>query len=77
MNYTAIVDSPLGDLSLLSDGEALTGLTFPKWRHVPEGFREGTVITGVSGLLFGADLALAYILNKRRKKVQPCGPSNA
>lgn len=40
MNYTAIVDSPLGDLSLLSDGEALTGLAFPKWRHVPEGFRE-------------------------------------
>ncbi len=62
---------------------AMTGIRLTPGTHsialhyVPEGFREGTVITGVSGLLFGADLALAYILNKRRKKVQPCGPSNA
>ena len=33
------VESPLGPLALLSDGEALTGLKLPKWRYAPAGFQ--------------------------------------
>ena len=45
--------------------------------YVPDGFREGVLITGASVLLLGADLAAAYVWKKRRKKVHPCEPSNA
>ena len=33
MNYTADYDSPLGDITLASDGEALTGLWLDGQKH--------------------------------------------
>lgn len=35
MNYVTHLPSPLGTLTLLCDGEALTGLGLPQWRHPP------------------------------------------
>lgn len=62
---------------------AMTGIRLTPGTHsirlnyVPDGFREGVLITGASVLLLGADLAVAYVWKKRRKKVHPCEPSNA
>ena len=36
MNYTATYESPLGPLTLRSDGGALTALRFPVWKYAGE-----------------------------------------
>jgi methylated-DNA-[protein]-cysteine S-methyltransferase len=40
--YTATVSSPVGDIALVGDGEALSGLYMPQHRHRPP-LPEGTV----------------------------------
>ena len=42
MNYYTTVESPVGTLTVLSDGEAVTALDFPLWRGRPRTAPEGT-----------------------------------
>ena len=42
MNYYTTVESPVGTLTLVSDGEAVTALDFPLWRGCPRTAAEGT-----------------------------------
>lgn len=78
--WSALVDGEPAELVPLCG--AMTGIRLTPGTHnirldyVPDGFREGVILTGVSALLFGTDLTLAILWKKRRKKVQPCGPSN-
>ena len=79
--WSAQVDGEPAELVPLCG--AMTGIRLTPGTHsirlnyVPDGFREGVLITGASVLLLGADLAAACVWKKRRKKVHPCEPSNA
>lgn len=42
MNYYTTVESPVGTLTVLSDGEAVTELDFPLWRGRPRPAAAGT-----------------------------------
>ena len=42
MNYYTTVESPVGTLTIVSDGEAVTALDFPLWRGRPRPAPEGT-----------------------------------
>ena len=41
MRYTAVFESPIGPLTIVSDGEAVTGLDFPLWRGAPRTAADG------------------------------------
>ena len=42
MRYYTTVESPVGTLTVVSDGEAVTALDFPLWRGHPRAAAEGT-----------------------------------
>ena len=43
MNYYSIIQSPIGELMLVADDSALTGLYFADCEHVPAGSKRGTL----------------------------------
>lgn len=44
MRYCTTVESPVGTLTIVSDGEAVTALDFPLWRGSPRTATEGTAV---------------------------------
>ena len=64
MIYLSYMDSPLGKITLTSDGEALTGLSFEEERHPRD--RTGAIETP-NAILIDAERQLQEYFGKWRK----------
>jgi methylated-DNA-[protein]-cysteine S-methyltransferase len=62
-----VIDSPLGELTLAADGDALTGLYFPRHWHPPTADVIGRYVEPAADVLFGhaADQLHEYLTGKR------------
>lgn len=72
MTVTTRIDSPLGDLLLLSDGSALTGLYPPAHRRIPDGPVGRSTAHPV--LAEAADQLAAYFAGQRTSFELPLAP---
>jgi len=71
-----VIDSPLGELTLVADGDALTGVYFPHHWHRPDQSTFGPFVDAASDALFsGATLQLTdYLAGDRADFNLPVSP---